>query len=69
MLPVGFDYSDSLDAFSAFYVNKYIDHHPNEIAFCRRVLTGMPVIIGSELRSLLAAEHKPDFCTIEKVSY
>jgi hypothetical protein len=33
MLPVGFDYSDSLDAFSAFYVNKYIDHHANEIAF------------------------------------
>jgi hypothetical protein len=33
MLPVNFDYSDSLDAFSAFYVNKYIDHHANEIAF------------------------------------
>jgi hypothetical protein len=32
-LPVDFDYSYSLDAFNAFYVNKYIDHHANEIAF------------------------------------
>ena len=32
-LPVDFHYSDSLDAFRAFYVNKYIDHHANEIAF------------------------------------
>jgi hypothetical protein len=32
-LPVDFDYSYSLDAFGAFYVNKYIDHHANEIAF------------------------------------
>jgi hypothetical protein len=24
---------DSLDAFSSFFVNKYIDHHSHEIAF------------------------------------
>ncbi|KAJ6607956.1 hypothetical protein B0H10DRAFT_2166674 [Mycena sp. CBHHK59/15] len=28
-----FDFSDSLDAFEAFYVNKYADHHAHEIAF------------------------------------
>ncbi|KAJ7687658.1 hypothetical protein B0H17DRAFT_1069770 [Mycena rosella] len=28
-----FDFSDSLDAFKAFYVNKYADHHAHEIAF------------------------------------
>jgi hypothetical protein len=28
-----FDFSDSLDAFKAFYVNKYADHHSHEIAF------------------------------------
>ncbi|KAJ6523207.1 hypothetical protein B0H19DRAFT_1277074 [Mycena capillaripes] len=28
-----FDYSNSLDAFKAFYVNKYADHHSHEIAF------------------------------------
>jgi hypothetical protein len=32
-LPVDFHYSYSLDAFQAFYVNKFIDHHANEIAF------------------------------------
>ena len=32
-LPIDFHYSHSLDAFRAFYVNKYIDHHANEIAF------------------------------------
>ncbi|KAI0054850.1 hypothetical protein BV25DRAFT_1873266 [Artomyces pyxidatus] len=32
-LPVGFQASDSLDAFQAFYVNKYADHHSHEIAF------------------------------------
>ena len=32
-LLVGFHFSYSLDAFRAFYVNKYIDHHANEIAF------------------------------------
>ncbi|THU79768.1 hypothetical protein K435DRAFT_697136, partial [Dendrothele bispora CBS 962.96] len=26
-LPHGFRHTDSLDAFQAFYVNKYIDHH------------------------------------------
>jgi hypothetical protein len=26
-------YSDSLDAFRAFYINKYADHHAHEIAF------------------------------------
>ncbi|KAK7040508.1 hypothetical protein R3P38DRAFT_2894781 [Favolaschia claudopus] len=28
-----FAFSDSLDAFKAFYVNKYADHHAHEIAF------------------------------------
>lgn len=32
-LPLDFRYSYSLDAFKAFYVNKYIDHHANEIVF------------------------------------
>ena len=32
-LPVDFHFSHSLDAFCAFYVNKYIDHHANKIAF------------------------------------
>lgn len=32
-IPVGFQYTDSLDAFAAFYVNKYADHHAHEIAF------------------------------------
>ncbi|KAJ7725533.1 hypothetical protein B0H16DRAFT_1781820 [Mycena metata] len=32
-IPVGFRYSHSLDAFKSFHVNKYIDHHANEIAF------------------------------------
>ncbi|KAJ7240711.1 hypothetical protein C8J57DRAFT_1438866 [Mycena rebaudengoi] len=32
-IPVGFHHSHSLDAFTAFHVNKYIDHHANEIAF------------------------------------
>ncbi|KAJ7788358.1 hypothetical protein B0H14DRAFT_3095168 [Mycena olivaceomarginata] len=37
-IPVGFSYRYSLDAFKAFHVhystvNKYIDHHANEIAF------------------------------------
>ncbi|KAJ7434182.1 hypothetical protein B0H11DRAFT_1757989 [Mycena galericulata] len=32
-IPVGFSYTHSLDAFAAFHVNKYADHHANEIAF------------------------------------
>ena len=28
-----FESSDTLDCFTAFYVNKYVDHHANEIAF------------------------------------
>ncbi|KAK7008370.1 C2H2-type domain-containing protein [Favolaschia claudopus] len=32
-IPVGFPYYHSLDAFNAFHVNKYADHHTNEIAF------------------------------------
>ncbi|KAJ7753981.1 hypothetical protein B0H14DRAFT_3600887 [Mycena olivaceomarginata] len=31
--PVNFRYYYSLDAFKAFHVNKYIDHHANEIEF------------------------------------
>ena len=30
-MPLDFHYSYSLDSFQAFYVNKYIDHHANEI--------------------------------------
>lgn len=32
-LPSNFDHSNSLDAFRAYYVNKYIDHHAHEIVF------------------------------------
>ncbi|KAF7372468.1 hypothetical protein MVEN_00108400 [Mycena venus] len=32
-IPIGFRYTYSLDAFKSFHVNKYIDHHANEIAF------------------------------------
>ncbi|KAJ7162457.1 hypothetical protein C8R46DRAFT_1283402 [Mycena filopes] len=32
-LPIGFRYIHSLEAFKSFHVNKYIDHHTNEIAF------------------------------------
>ncbi|KAJ6472013.1 hypothetical protein C8R45DRAFT_1164738, partial [Mycena sanguinolenta] len=32
-IPIGFRYTYSLDAFKSFHVNKYIDHHSNEIAF------------------------------------
>ncbi|KAJ6598045.1 hypothetical protein B0H10DRAFT_1826431, partial [Mycena sp. CBHHK59/15] len=32
-IPVGFHYTYSLSAFTAFHVNKYVDHHANEIAF------------------------------------
>ncbi len=32
-LPLHFHFSDSLDAFSSFYVNKFADHHAFEIAF------------------------------------
>ena len=28
-----FSYSDSLTAFKAYYVNKFIDYHANEVAF------------------------------------
>jgi hypothetical protein len=32
-MPRDFKFTYSLDAFEAFYVNKYIDHHAYEIAF------------------------------------
>jgi len=32
-MPVDFHYSYSLDMFKAYYVNKYIDHHANEMIF------------------------------------
>ncbi len=32
-LPWGFHFMLSLDAFDAYYINKYIDHHVNEVAF------------------------------------
>ncbi|KAH8983439.1 hypothetical protein EDB92DRAFT_1890569 [Lactarius akahatsu] len=33
VIPLDFHYTYSLDAFHSYYVNKYIDHHANEIAF------------------------------------
>jgi hypothetical protein len=33
LVPPNFDHTRSLDVFNAYYVNKYIDHHANEIAF------------------------------------
>ncbi|KAI0316533.1 hypothetical protein OF83DRAFT_1172820 [Amylostereum chailletii] len=32
-LPIDFHYTYSLDTFNSYYINKYIDHHANEIAF------------------------------------
>jgi len=32
-LPLDFHYSYSLDAFEAYYINKYIDHHANKMIF------------------------------------
>ena len=32
-LPVDFDPADTLDAFHAYYINKYADHHAHEIIF------------------------------------
>jgi hypothetical protein len=32
-IPSGLHFSDSLDAFAAFYVNRFIDHHAFEILF------------------------------------
>ncbi|KAM6492926.1 hypothetical protein JOM56_011060, partial [Amanita muscaria] len=32
-IPYGLDHTDSLDAFTTFYVNKFIDYHAHEIAF------------------------------------
>ena len=32
-LPVNFDPADTLDAFYAYYINKYADHHSHEIIF------------------------------------
>lgn len=32
-IPNELDYSDSLNAFKTFYVNKYVDYHAHEIAF------------------------------------
>ncbi|KAJ2927427.1 hypothetical protein H1R20_g9669, partial [Candolleomyces eurysporus] len=33
LIPPDFNHALSLDVFNAYYVNKYIDHHANEIAF------------------------------------
>lgn len=32
-IPANFHFSDSLDAFKTYYVNKFADHHAHEIAF------------------------------------
>ena len=31
--PYGLHHSQTLDAFDAYYVNKYVDYHANETAF------------------------------------
>ncbi|KAF8146315.1 hypothetical protein K438DRAFT_2045337, partial [Mycena galopus ATCC 62051] len=36
-IPANFRYYVSLDAFKAFHVNKYIDHHANEIAYSTQI--------------------------------
>ncbi|OCH89124.1 hypothetical protein OBBRIDRAFT_733116 [Obba rivulosa] len=33
MIPRDFRYTNTLDAFQAFYVNKYVDHQAHELAF------------------------------------
>jgi hypothetical protein len=33
LIPRTLTFSDSLDAFHLFYVNKYTDHHAHEMAF------------------------------------
>ena len=32
-IPVDLHFSESLDAFKVYYVNKYIDHHANMLVF------------------------------------
>ncbi|EIM91981.1 uncharacterized protein STEHIDRAFT_46596, partial [Stereum hirsutum FP-91666 SS1] len=32
-VPTKWKHTDSLDAFSMFYVNKFVDHHAHEIVF------------------------------------
>ena len=32
-LPINFDYTQTLDAFQAYYVNHFADHHAHEIIF------------------------------------
>ena len=32
-LPINFDYTQTLDAFQAYYVNNFADHHAHEIIF------------------------------------
>ena len=32
-IPKTVNFHNSLDAFKAYYINKYIDHHSHEIAF------------------------------------
>ncbi|KAF8139567.1 hypothetical protein K438DRAFT_1637245, partial [Mycena galopus ATCC 62051] len=38
-IPVNFQYYHWLDAFKTFHVNKYIDHHANEIAYRIQIRT------------------------------
>ncbi len=33
IIPADFHYSQSLDAFNAYYINKFADHHAHEVAF------------------------------------
>ena len=32
-LPINFDYTLTLDAFQAYYINHFADHHAHEILF------------------------------------
>ncbi|KIM69013.1 hypothetical protein SCLCIDRAFT_104226, partial [Scleroderma citrinum Foug A] len=33
LVPIDFHFSETLDAFKAYYVNKYIDHHAHTLVF------------------------------------
>ncbi|KAF8914518.1 hypothetical protein CPB85DRAFT_1503406 [Mucidula mucida] len=54
-LPKDFHYSDTLDAFDAFYVNKYVDYHAYEMIFknltCLKFDQGKTVERGKSIHS------------------
>ncbi|KIL55793.1 hypothetical protein M378DRAFT_90289, partial [Amanita muscaria Koide BX008] len=38
-IPLGIKFSNSLDRYDTFYVNKYVDHHPHEIILAPLICT------------------------------